>query len=99
MEKAEWIYAGASPIIASGCSCPTQRFHLDWFKRSFVPEAYRHSLGVLDTNGNLIMHLGKYATMKDPSATLNRRRSPAGITTVPRFPTLLTSAIIVLPHF
>ena len=46
--------------MAGGCSCPTQRLHLDWYKRTFVPEAYRHSFGVLDTNGNLIMHLGKY---------------------------------------
>ena len=36
------------------------RSHVDWYKRSFVPEAYRHSFGVLDTNGNLIMHLGRY---------------------------------------
>lgn len=61
IEGAEWIYAGASPIVQnSSCSCPTQRFHLDWYKRSFVPEAYRHSFGVVDTAGNLIMHLGQY---------------------------------------
>ncbi|MFC1672292.1 hypothetical protein ACFL01_04070, partial [Planctomycetota bacterium] len=56
----EWMYAGASPIVGGGCSCPTQRFHLDWYKRSFVAEAYRHSIGVVDTAGNLIMHLGTY---------------------------------------
>jgi hypothetical protein len=60
IEGAEWLYAGASPIVYGGCSCPTQRFHLDWFKRSFVPEGYRHSIGVLDANGNLIMHIGRY---------------------------------------
>ncbi|MFC1672500.1 hypothetical protein ACFL01_05130, partial [Planctomycetota bacterium] len=60
VEGAEWLYAGASPIVCGECSCPTQRFHLDWYKRSFVPEAYRHSFGVLDTAGNLIMHLGRY---------------------------------------
>jgi hypothetical protein len=27
----------------------------------YVPESYRHSIGILDTNGNLIMHLGRYA--------------------------------------
>jgi hypothetical protein len=36
------------------------RIHTDWYKRTFVPEAYRHSIGILDANGNLIMHLGKY---------------------------------------
>jgi hypothetical protein len=60
VEGAAWLYAGASPIVSGGCSCPTQRLHLDWYKRTFVPQAYRHSFGVLDTNGNLIMHLGKY---------------------------------------
>jgi hypothetical protein len=60
VEGAEWLYAGASPVVSGGCSCPVPRAHLDWFKRSFVPEAYRHSFAVLDTNGNLIMHLGRY---------------------------------------
>jgi hypothetical protein len=61
VEGAAWLYAGASPIVNSGCSCPAQRHHLDWFKRIYVPEAYRHSFAVLDTNGNLIMHVGRYA--------------------------------------
>jgi hypothetical protein len=60
IENAEWLYAGSSPITSHGCSCPSSRFHLDWYKRSYVPEAYRHSIGILDTNGNLIMHLGRY---------------------------------------
>jgi DNA-binding beta-propeller fold protein YncE len=61
VEGAEWLYGGASPIVQdAACSCPTQRFHLDWYKRSFVPEAYRHSIGVVDTAGNLIMHIGQY---------------------------------------
>jgi hypothetical protein len=60
-EHADWLYAGASPIVGGGCSCPQSRFHLDWYKRSYVPELYRHSIGILDTNGNLIMHLGSYA--------------------------------------
>ncbi|MBA4386794.1 MAG: hypothetical protein C0404_02365, partial [Verrucomicrobia bacterium] len=61
IENAEWIYGGISPVVdSSGCTCPTSRFFLDWFKRSFVPEAYRHSIGIVDTSGNLIMHLGRY---------------------------------------
>jgi hypothetical protein len=61
VEGADWLYAGESPIVTGGCSCPSSRFHVDWYKRSYVPEAYRHSIGILDTNGNLIMHLGRYA--------------------------------------
>ncbi len=60
VEGAEWLYAGASPIVPGGCSCPTMRFQTDWYKRTFVPEVYRHSIGVLDSAGNLIMHLGRY---------------------------------------
>ncbi len=62
-EGAKWLYGGPSPIVYSGCSCPTMRFHTDWFKRTFVPEAYRHSIGVLDANGNLILHIGRYGNL------------------------------------
>jgi hypothetical protein len=61
IEGAEWLYAGASPIVPSGCSCPSERLHVDWDKRAYVPEAYRHSVGILDTNGNLITRFGRYA--------------------------------------
>ncbi|MBA4387744.1 MAG: hypothetical protein C0404_07170 [Verrucomicrobia bacterium] len=62
-DGAEWLYAGASPIMPGGCSCPTQRLHTDWYKRSFVPEKYRHSIGVVDTAGNLILHIGQYGNI------------------------------------
>jgi len=63
IEGAKWLYAGASPIVFVGCSCPTMRFCTDWYKRTFVPEAYRHSIGVLDSNGNLILHIGSYGNL------------------------------------
>lgn len=65
VEGVEWTYGGASPIVAGGCSCPTMRIHTDWYKRTFVPESYRHSVGILDANGNLIMHLGRYGNFDD----------------------------------
>jgi len=61
IKGAEWLYAGASPVVNAGCICPQSRFHLDWYKRSYVTEIYRHSVAILDTGGNLIMHLGRYA--------------------------------------
>ncbi len=67
VEGAAWLYAGASPIVPSECSCPSMRAHLDWFKRSYVPEAYRHSYGVLDTAGNLILHIGSYGNFDSGS--------------------------------
>ena len=39
----------------------SSRFHLDWYKRVYVPEMYRHAIGILDANGNQILHLGRYA--------------------------------------
>ncbi len=65
VEGAEWLYAGASPIVSVGCSCPSSRFHLDWYKRVYVPEQYRHAIGVVDTAGNLIMHIGQYGNYDD----------------------------------
>lgn len=67
VEGVQWLYAGASPVTPFNCTCPTQRPHLDWYKRSFVPEAYRHSIGVLDANGNLVMHIGRYGNFDSAS--------------------------------
>ncbi|MFC1671699.1 hypothetical protein ACFL01_01055 [Planctomycetota bacterium] len=61
----EWMYSGITPAVPSGCTCPNTRFHLDWYKRTYVPEAYRHAIGILDTNGNLIMHVGRYGNLDD----------------------------------
>jgi hypothetical protein len=77
VEGAEWFYAGASPIVSPGhCSCPTMRSYTDWYKRSFVPEAYRHSIGILDTNGNLIVHMGQYGNID--SADGAKSKIPVG---------------------
>ncbi len=65
VEGAEWLYAGAGPITSVGCSCPRQHLGLDWFKRTYLPEAYRHSIAILDTAGNLIMHLGSYGNFDE----------------------------------
>jgi hypothetical protein len=72
VDGAQWFYAGASPLKNEGCSCPVLRIHLDWYKRTFVPEAYRHSFGVVDTNGNLIMHIGKYGNFDSASGAESR---------------------------
>jgi hypothetical protein len=79
----EWAYAGVSPCVPAGCTCPSLRLHLDWYKRTYVPEAYRHSLAILDTNGNLIMHLGRYGNLDD--ALRMKPGSPDIAMTLPRF--------------
>ena len=78
MEGAEWIYAGAGPLTSVGCSCPRQHLGLDWYKRTYVPEAYRHSIGILDTNGNLIMHLGQYGNFDDAPGGRNGAKPGGG---------------------
>jgi hypothetical protein len=66
VENAEWMYSGigiARP--GSPCQCWNCRFDLDTFGRSFAPETDRFQVAVLDTNGNLILRLGKYGNIED----------------------------------
>ncbi len=64
VEGAQWVY-GAAPCGALmwRCNCRSGRFKTDYFGRSFVPEAWRYSIGVLDTNGNLIARFGRYGNV------------------------------------
>jgi hypothetical protein len=68
----EWIYGGASPFPLGTCQCPQLRVYLDWYKRSFVPELYRRSVGVVDGNGNLITHIGRYGNWDSGSGPKSR---------------------------
>lgn len=72
VEGSEWLYAGASPIIHQGCACPRQLIHTDWYKRTYVPEAYRHSIGVVDANGNLVLHIGRYGNFDSGSGAQSK---------------------------
>jgi len=69
-EGAEWMYGGVGcdgfiPHWAPNCSCWNARPALDLFARSFVTELARSRVAVLDTNGNLIMRIGKYGNVDD----------------------------------
>jgi hypothetical protein len=86
VEGAHWIYAGLSPMVPSGCTCPSVRPCLDWFKRSFVPEAYCHTIAVLDTNGNLVLRIGSYGNWDSGHGPRSKIPVPDGIgLTLPRF--------------
>jgi hypothetical protein len=62
---------------------PSTRGHLHWFKRSYVPEGYRYSIGIPDTDANLIMHLGRRGNCDD---ALSMREGSEDIAlTRPRF--------------
>ena len=70
-EQAEWFYGGVgyggfnTARAGGGCACWNARFCLDYFARSFAPEVDHFSVAVLDTNGNLILRVGKYGNADD----------------------------------
>jgi len=71
VEGAEWMYGGVgfggfnSSKGGGGCACWNARFALDLFARSFATELNRFRVAVLDTNGNLILRIGKYGNVDD----------------------------------
>ncbi|MGQ9662238.1 MAG: hypothetical protein ACUVWX_07880 [Kiritimatiellia bacterium] len=71
VEGVEWMYGGVgfggfnSSKGGGGCACWNARFALDLFGRSFATELNRSRVAVLDTNGNLILRLGKYGNVDD----------------------------------
>ena len=69
VEGADWFYGGAGFCMPHGqavdCVCANCRFALDYFARSFVPEHLLYGVAVLDSNGNLILRVGKYGNVED----------------------------------
>jgi hypothetical protein len=71
VEGAEWLYGGVGwngrglEAPGTGCDCWNTRFMMDYFGRSFAPEVAHFSVAVLDTNGNLILRVGKYGNVDD----------------------------------
>jgi hypothetical protein len=66
VEGALWFYGGVGwdgfnpSHSGGGCDCWNSRFSLDYFARSFAPEIDHYSVAVLDSNGNLILRVGRY---------------------------------------
>ena len=84
VENAEWFYGGVgyagfnASKAGGGCACWFSRFALDSFARSFAPEVNSYGIAVLDTNGNLILRIGRYGNVDDgkplvPSGPPNAR--------------------------
>jgi len=65
MDGAEWFYGGVgfAGFNGAGCACWRASFQLDYFGRSFAPEPYQYRVAVLDSNGNLILHVGQYGNV------------------------------------
>jgi hypothetical protein len=66
-EGAQWFYGGIGWDLkkGTGCSCWNARISLDLYARTFAPEIDRNSIAVLDTNGNLILRVGRYGNVDD----------------------------------
>jgi len=62
-----WRYHGYAPSPAGGinwgdpgCTCWNARLAVDGFGRVFIPDVFRFSVDMLDTNGNRIARIGRY---------------------------------------
>ncbi len=66
VQDVEWMYPGAGYSRDSPpCTCWSSRFCIDTYARSFIPEYVRNQVAVLDTNGNLILHVGRTGNVDD----------------------------------
>jgi len=78
VEGAHWFYPGVGRSQwGMDCSCSNSRFDLDHFGRSFAPEYDRFSVAVLDSNGNLIVRIGRYGNVEDGLPQMKRGGPPS----------------------
>ena len=60
-QGALWAHGGFFPLTSRiGCNCLASYFDVDYYGRSFYPDAGQSRVGILDTNGNQICHFGAY---------------------------------------
>jgi hypothetical protein len=100
VEGAHWMYGGVGwggHNYSSGCACPNARFALDYFARSFTPEIDRYNVGVLDSNGNLILRVGQCGNV-DEGMPLVRRKGPPNPRSIGGDETALFYAPYVATH-
>lgn len=81
-ENVEWFYGGVGsapkwiPFAGGGCWCEHSAMLLDDFARSFIPENDTYHIAVLDSNGNLILRIGKYGNVDDGMPLVKEGGSP-----------------------
>ncbi len=91
LQGALWWRFGCSAVLnmhghgSKYCHCTGTDFDVDDFGRSFYPDPLRFRVGVLDTNGNEILHFGAYGNQDfcgpdsyvlDPKGKYYRPRKP-----------------------
>ncbi len=103
IEGHDWLYGGVgyggfnSSRGGGGCACWSARFALDAYARSFAPEVDHFSVAVLDTNGNLIMRIGRYGNADDGKPTV-AQGAPAKVRSVGGDEVALMDAAYVAAH-
>ncbi|MCG3178015.1 MAG: hypothetical protein BIFFINMI_00338 [Phycisphaerae bacterium] len=65
VEGAKWFFGGVGFCVPGGCVCWNCRFDVDYFNRTFAPEPLSYSVAVLDSNGNVILRVGRYGNVDD----------------------------------
>jgi hypothetical protein len=71
----EWIYpAVGAARHSSPCQCWNSRFALDVYGRTFAPETVRNQVAVLDSSGNLMLHIGRYGNVDDGKPLVEDQR-------------------------
>jgi len=82
VQNAEWMYGGVGfagfNMIGhgGGCACWFSRFTLDYFARSVAPEPHQYRVAMVDSAGNLILHIGQYGNVDD-GVPLVKKGGPA----------------------
>ncbi|MFO7900602.1 MAG: hypothetical protein R6V58_16265 [Planctomycetota bacterium] len=65
-EGVEWTHSGVGVVRPSApCQCWNTRFDVDYLGRTFAPETDRCQVAVLDTNGNLVLRVGRYGNVDE----------------------------------
>ncbi len=65
----EWEFLGVAPawgrynLAHSSCCCGTCRISVDDFGRVYAPAAHRNTVRMIDTAGNELLRIGRYANM------------------------------------
>ena len=62
-ENPLWVHGGAAIGSTGHCWCRQGRFALDYYGRVFMPEAWGYCVSVMDTNGNVMVRVGRHGNV------------------------------------
>ena len=82
LEGAEWIFGDvgmyAQSTGISNCHCSANaRFDLDYYARSFCTQVPHYRIVVLDSNGNVILHIGRCGNIDEGMPLIKQGGPPS----------------------